>query len=130
MVRASVWSEKIAFATRNLTLAIIICLMFFDINVNQRYHWAREFERGNPVGKGKKVITDLYKPLTIQININLMLKAIHSVACNNIRWQTIPHINNLIGRSVFSTVQAGTSGGFKVGIDGFCASASDICYLN
>jgi hypothetical protein len=25
---------------------------------------------------GKKVITDLNKPLTIQININLMLKAI------------------------------------------------------
>jgi hypothetical protein len=52
--------------------------------INQRNHWARGFEIGNPVGKGKKVITDLYKPLTIQININLMLKAIHSVACNNI----------------------------------------------
>jgi hypothetical protein len=47
---------------------------------NQRNHWAKR----NVVGKGKKVITESYKPLTIQKSINLMLKAIHRATRNNI----------------------------------------------
>jgi hypothetical protein len=50
----------------------------------------------NPVGMGMNVITDLYKPLTIQKRINLVFKTIHRAICNNIQWQIILYINNSI----------------------------------